>query len=363
MAEQGMFDPVLYSDFLARKNTRPLFSCMWEPMINPSAEIVSNASEDKILYAEHVQPKHILDIADTVLKTLVQLEGDLPPALQASGGHQWLEAICGCKIMASDGQIWASHPDKNSLDDFLNAPLHIEWEEKLLQCHTDMVNFANGRCFVAVPALHGPIDILSAFVGVEELSYAIFDEPEKLKRALSKAGDVFCRVAGRLTDALIPFRNGYCGRMYIYTDKACATLQDDSSYMTSPAAFKEFLEPIERRIIERMPCTVYHMHNSSLHLSPIIAEYGMAAIQMSVDPNGPPMEVQIAVYEEMKRKTPLVLSCWSLEDMELLRQKLSPQGLALTFIPALDGCQINGRGAFDDMPVWQEAYKNWMKLY
>lgn len=249
MAEQGTFNQALYRDFLAKKNSRPLFSCMWEPMINPSTEIASMATGEKTLQAEDVQSKHILDIANIVLKTLAQIKGDLPFALQASGGHQWLEAICGCKIMASNGQIWASHPDKNSLDDFLDASLCAAWEEILLKCHADMVSFAQGRCFAAVPILHGPIDILSAFVGTENLAYAIYDEPEKLTQALNKAGDVFCSVARKLTDALVPYRDGYCGRMYLYTEKACATLQDDNSYMTSPAAFEEFLEPIERRII------------------------------------------------------------------------------------------------------------------
>jgi hypothetical protein len=360
---QEKFNPELYKDFLARKNNRPLFACMWEPMINPSREIVSRATTDKVLHAEDVQGKHILDIAHTVNKTLMELKGDLPIAMQASGGHQWLEAICGCSIMASDGQIWASHPEHNTLDDFLNAPLSTVWEEKLLQCHSEIIRFAQGRCFAAVPILHGPIDILSAFVGTENLAYAIYDEPDKLKQALKKAGDVFISIAKELTDALIPFMGGYCGRMYLYTERACATLQDDNSYMTSPAVFKEFLEPIERLIIETLPCTVYHMHNSSLHLGKIVAEYGMATIQMSVDPNGPPMDEQIAVYEDMKQETPLVLSCWNLDDMELFRQKLTPQGLALTFIPQPDGCQLNERGSFDDMPLWQEAYENWINLY
>ncbi len=363
MSEQGMFNQALYCDFLAKKNNRPLFSCMWEPMINPSEEIVSKAAADQILQAEHVEPEPILDIADIVINSLMQLKGDLPAAIQASGGHQWLEGICGCRIMASDGQIWASHPSRNSLDDFLNLPLTEVWEEKLLQCHKETVRYVRGRCFAAVPVLHGPIDILSAFMGTENLAYAIYDEPEKLKMALSKAGEVFCRVSQKLTEVLEPYKGGYSGRMYLYTKKPCATLQDDNSYMTSPSVFKEFLEPIERHIVGSLPCTVYHMHNSSLHLGKIVADYGMATIQVSVDPNGPPMDEQIAVYEEMKRKTPLVLSCWNFDDMELLRQKLSPQGLALTFIPGPDGCQINADGAFDDMEAWQKMYDNWMKRY
>jgi len=82
----------------------------------------------------------------------------------------------------------------------------------------------------------------------------------------------------------------------------------------------------------------------------------MPAIQISVDVNGPPMDKQIAVYERIKQKTPLVLSCWSIEDMGILQRNLSPQGLALTYIPAPDGCQINGEGSFDDFDIWQDSY-------
>lgn len=358
-----MFNRDLYLDFLAKKNKRPLFSCMWEPMINPSDEIIKLARENNLIHPEDVQPLHILNIARSVLKTLLDLKGDLPVALQASGGHQWLEAICGCKIMASNGQIWASNNGENTLDGFLNLPVSVEWEEKLISCHEEIVQFSKGICFAALPVLHGPIDILSAYLGTENLAYAFYDEPDKLKRAIKKAGDVFIRVGKKLVNALIPHEKGYCGRMYIYTKKPCITLQNDNSYLASPEMFKEYLEPVEQSIIKSFPSTVYHMHNTSLHLGNIVADYKMDAIQMSVDPGGIPLEKQIDVFEQMREKTPLILSCWSFEDMEFLRSNLTPQGLALTYIPEPDGCTINKDGAFDEFGLWQEMYDNWIESY
>jgi len=353
-----MFDLKLYKSFLEKKNTRPLYSCMWEPMINPSATIISRASADGTLSARDVYPEDILSIADIVMKTASDIKGDLPFAIQASGGHQWLEAICGCNIKASKEQIWASPPEKNTADDFIAVSLSTDWEEILLHCHKAIIDYSKNRCFAAVPVLHGPIDILCSFMGTMELAYAVIEEPEKLGAALKKAGDIFLDVSKKLIKMLERYKSGYCGRMYMYTDKACVTLQNDGSYLMSPQVFKDLLEPVERKIISSLPCTVYHMHNSSLHLLDIIADYDMPAIQVSVDTNGPPMDKQIEVYEKIKKKTPLVLSCWSIEDMDLLRQNLSPQGLALTYIPAPDGCQINSGGSFDDFGKWQDAYEN-----
>ena len=356
-----MFDLNLYKAFLDKKNARPLYSCMWEPMINPSAAIISRASSDSHLSAFDVFPEDILSIADVVMDTMSKIKGDLPFAVQASGGHQWLEAICGCRIKASNDQIWASPPEKNTLDDFISAPLNTDWEKALLQCHKAMIGHAKNRCFTAVPVLHGPIDILCSFVGTMELAYTVIEEPEKLEIALKKAGHVFLDVSKKLIEMLEEYHGGYCSRMFVYTYKPCATLQNDGSYLTSPQAFKDLLEPVERNIVNNLPCTVYHMHNSSLHLAEIIADYDIPAIQISVDTNGPPMDKQIAVYEKIKQKTPILLSCWSITDMELLRQNLSPQGLALNYISAPDGCQINSAGSFDDFDLWQDVYDHFVK--
>jgi len=358
-----MFDVNYFESFLAKENTRPLLGCMWEPMINPTAEIASGASDDGILHAFDVQPKDILAIAEKVMETLLRLKGDFPVVIHASGGHQWLEAICGCRILASKEQIWASLPQKHTLDDFLNTALDKDWENKLIQSHKMIVDYSSGLCFAAVPVLHGPIDIISAYMGTMELALAIIEEPEKLKLTLRKAGDAFLDISKKLIGFLKPFNGGYCGRMYTYTKKANATLQNDASFLTSPDVFNELLEPIDRKIMKSLPNAVYHMHNSSLHLASIIADYGMPVMQLSVDINGPAIDKQIKTYEKIKQKTPLVLSCWSLKDMELLRKNLTPQGLALTYIPAPDGCRINDSGSFDDFDLWQQAYDNWLTLY
>ncbi|MGI6326137.1 MAG: hypothetical protein ACOX1U_04060 [Saccharofermentanales bacterium] len=161
------FDHILYDKFLTKTNKRPLFSCMWEPMLNPTNEILEMASYDKILQPKQVNSQHILNLAYSVFETHATLYGDLPFAVHASAGHQWLEAICGCKIMVSNGQIWATQPERNSIDDFLDAPLIEDWEDILVKCHSEIVSFADGRCFAAVPVIHGPLDILSTFLGSE----------------------------------------------------------------------------------------------------------------------------------------------------------------------------------------------------
>lgn len=358
-----MFSRELYLDFLNNRNKRPLFSCMWEPLLNPSGEIMEQVQANGIVYPENVKPGHIINIAGTVLKTLNSLNGDFPVALHASGGYQWLEAICGCRIMASNGQIWASHDEKNTLEDFLNTSVSGKWEEKLLQCHKAIVKFSENVCFAALPVLHGPVDILSAYLGAENLAYAFYDCPDILKLAIAKAGDIFTRVGKKLIESLVVHDEGYCSRMYIFTEKPCVTLQDDSSYMISPEFFREFLEPVERSIVKSFPCTVYHMHNSSLHLANIVADYGMTAVQISVDPCGISVEEQADVYEGVKKKTPLILSCWSFDDMEYFRKNLTPQGLALTYIPVPDGCEINNNGSFEEFDLWQKMYDDWIRLY
>ena len=124
-----MFSRELYLDFLNNRNKRPLFSCMWEPLLNPSGEIMEQvqANGNSKLSGE-CKAGYIT--CRTVWKHKLLFEWRFPVALHASGGisglkHMWMQNY------GFNGQF--GHPMmKKNIGDFLTLLLSGKWEEKLL---------------------------------------------------------------------------------------------------------------------------------------------------------------------------------------------------------------------------------------
>ena len=356
----GKYNIPLCTDFLEKKNERPVYAPMWEPMMVPAIHMPGAGIVGREIPPSDVQPEHIIENAELAAKNLDDLYADMPIAFQAGCGHQWMEAICGCKILSANDSLWAKELPNPSLEAFLNIEPNEAWIEKLLECHKAMVEWVTGRYFCAVPVLHGPLDILVGCLGGMEVACAFYEEPELLEEALKKATELYISVSDRLVRMLRQEEGGYVGRMNIYTQKPCITLQNDATYMTSPEIFRRVLQPLEKQVVGSIPNVVYHMHNTSLHLWEAMTETGLSVVQISVDPNGPDLEKQIGIYEQMKKRVPLVLACWSYETLEIMRKRLTPQGLALTYVPSASNVQLDEKGRFGGFEEWNQHYQEWI---
>ena len=351
-----MFNVSNNMDYINKKIKRPLYGAMWEPMIEPPKVILNKYKTGTLISADEFSPQIMIETAELIRPKADILQTDLPFAYQACCGSQWLEAILGCPIMVAENAIWAGHPQGSSLERFLKQPICNEWLDKLLECHAALCEWADGERFCSVPVLHGPLDILVAYVGAENIGFSFYDQPELLKSCLEKAADVFISVTKMLFKNLQAVDGGYAGRMHFLTEEKCVTMQNDASYLCSPQVFEQFILPIEKAIVSELDCVLYHMHNTSLHLWGHISEVGYKGIQVSVDPNGGPMEEQIKIYNSMQKQAPLMLSCWDMSQIDMMADALAPEGLCLTFIPSPEQSQILNTGAFREFDEWNEYY-------
>lgn len=351
-----MFNTSNYINYIHLKNKKPLLGAMWEPMIEPSNEILSKYKTGTVISADEFSPQIMIKTAEFIRNKADSLKSDLPFAYQACCGSQWLEAILGCPVMTADNAIWAAHPIDSSLKQFLEQPICNEWLDKLLECHSVLCEWTGEDRFCSVPVLHGPLDILVAYMGAEKLGFTFYDEPELLRECLEKAADAFIKVTKALFGHMQAVKGGFAGRMHFFTQEKCVTMQNDASYLCSPINFEKFILPVEQRIVSELQCVLYHMHNTSLHLWEQISGVGYKGIQVSVDPNGGPIEEQIEIYGIMQKITPIILSCWSMEQMDMLADAIASEGLCLTFIPSPEQSQITDTGAFKEFDEWNEYY-------
>ena len=356
------FNTRLCEDFLCGRNKRPLFGVMWEPTLLPP-ESLNIIGEKKTLKPDDIDEVELSVMAQNILEASHAWRQDMPFSVQPGGALQWMEAICGCEIVAANGQIWAQSNNKEHLDLLISGNISEMWMNKLFDCTKRLSEDLGSKWFNSVPVLHGPLDILYAIMGGEEVVYCMYDEPELFNKAISAAASAFLRVSKKLASILKPVSGGYCSRMHIYTKKPCVTLQNDATYLTSPEMYKEFILQSEKNIVTGLPQTVYHAHNSSFHILEEISEHNSTVLQITVDTNGPPIKEQIEVYRRVKEKLPIVLSCWNFNDLERFMEELTPEGLSLTFIPAPDGCKINSQGTFDEILEWNERYDGYIKYW
>ena len=119
--------------------------------------------------------------------------------------------------------------------------------------------------------------------------------------------------------------------MHVWTPKPSATTQNDATYLVSPGNYEQFVLPFERQMSKSVTCLVYHCHNTSTHILPSVACISeLMAIQMTVDPNGPPWENQRQAIAQLQENKPVVLSFWSISDADRAIKELNPRGLAIT---------------------------------
>lgn len=341
-------------EFLLGKNTRPLYTCMWEPALNTA---VGNLPEGVELSPGHVSEEAVLELCRRILASAPEIAGDLPISVQAGGGYPWAEAACGCRVVYRDGQLWALPPDDNTLEDFLKLQPRQDWAERLFSLHSAVTKLA-GVSLAALPVLHGPLDILSAFLGGEELAYAFYDDRDLVAAAIEKAADILTGLFLELSKATQEAGEGpYVSRMHIVASEPAATLQNDASYLVTPQDYRELVLPAEQKMRSKLPFVTYHMHNSSLHHLETIADLRPDVIQLSVDASTVPLEEQARRYESAQKRAPLLLSCWSYQELEFFHDVLSHQNLGLSYIPAPDGCAILPLGGFAGQAEWNACYR------
>ena len=341
--------------FIRREEVdRPLLGFMWEPAVRPIPGYLDRVDLTRPLEPEDISPEEMGTASDETVRQVEGIRQDGFFAAQACFGHQWLEGIFGARIQASGETIWAEAAGM-SLDQLARGNFSEEnpWFAQLAHCHEALIAHAAGRYPVAVPVLHGPLDLLVALLDAETVALATYDQPDLLLEAMDRLTDLWCAVASRLSGLLPPFAGGYLSRMHIWTPQPGATVQDDATWMMSPENYQRFVQPFERRMSRAVPNAVYHAHNTSTHLLPQIAELDLSAIQVTIDPNGPDWDTQREILRIVQQTRPVLLTCWDIEDAERARRDLDPAGLALTVVVRMD--EEEGPGlSVDQYSGWYE---------
>ena len=242
--------------------------------------------------------------------------------------------MAGCTIRSVSGSVWSE-------------PSHFDWHRveerrlsddnpwlKALQAFTRaLVTRADGRCPVVQPLLRGPVDIVAAMLGDQEMTLAFYDHPDEMAMLLDICTDIFLRAASARLDLTPAFHGGYLSAYGIWAPGRTVRTQTDNAVLLSPTLYKERLLPYERRIMEAFEYSLIHLHSGVVHIvsDALIEVEALKAIQVSVDyPGGPLFPEILPILSKIQEAKPLILTGPVTEsELDIVLSALSPRGLCI----------------------------------
>jgi len=248
----------------------------------------------------------------------------------------WLPAIVGCKLKVTtvaetiwpvkvlDKEWYRGEPPEIQVNE--------EWFEKLLEFTRYLVDHFHPHYLVVQDMIsRGPGDLLGNMMGSDNLSIGMYTHPKEIKRLLDSLADIFIEVVSAQFDLIPEFEGGY-GNIYgIWAPGRSIRIQEDMAINLSPKLVKEFLLPADQKILNSFDYAVFHTHSGGVRLSEMISDLdGRLAVEVSMDPQGPPLRELLPIFGRIKEKKPMVIcGDFTVEDRGLIASEMSGRGCLL----------------------------------
>ena len=314
---------------------RPLIHVIHNAYVD--TELVAAAMGDGELTPQRVSPGQILAEYDRVAAAREAVGDNAIAVAEPLLGIPWLEAICGCRVMVSDGRsIWPEPPDGRQEGADTVFSEDNPWYRKLLEVTRAVIAHVRGRYAVSISHLRGPTDVLVALMGTTRFFSCFYDEPDTIKRLASQAAAAWLQVVRAQVEIVPSFRGGYGVRQFgLWAPERAVWLQDDTSGMMSLAHYRRFfLTPI--RTMSSLALGVFHLHIPSLHIAETLAEIpNVRAINLYFDSERVTLQDAMPVMRRLQaRSMPLILAKdvyegFSLAEYDEILDGLSPRGLSV----------------------------------
>ncbi len=260
--------------------------------------------------------------------------GDLLWSACPFWGIPWMEAIIGCPVRAMETAktFWADsiYSDLREIPD-ISLSLENSWFQKLLESIKVLAESSKGRFPLAMPLMRGPVSMLEAVMGVEQLCLGAVDFPQRIKELADQCADVFIAVAQAQRELMPKFYGGYSNFRQIWAPGWTSSVQQLAAVLFNPEMYRELVLPADIKIIESFDYTIMHQNSRSLHmLDDLLKIDQLSCIQILVDDTGPSLEDLLPSFLKVQDYKPLViLGDFDQEDLDYILETLSPRGLCV----------------------------------
>ncbi|MDR1251897.1 MAG: hypothetical protein LBK62_06990 [Treponema sp.] len=247
-------------------------------------------------------------------------------------GIPWMEAFWGCEIIAGEESFMARPLVTEARDlEKLQFSMDNPWVDKYFEFVTKLNKLSQGRFPIGAPIMRGQGDTAGALMGQTAFIYALYEEPEIIKKTLGKIVDSFLRIYQEMHRLNAPFLGGSSmGLYHVWAPGESLWFQDDIGALLSPPLYREFLLENEKRFCAGYRYTMMHLHPSSFHLlDAILSNQYLKAVEINKDVGGPSITQMLPQFRKVLEQGRCLIIWGDLTEAEIriVFDHLPPRGI------------------------------------
>jgi hypothetical protein len=261
--------------------------------------------------------------------------GDLLPFSQPFFKIPWIEAMLGCPIVMTEGQIWVRRYE-GDLDALAARGVDFEGNP-WLALYTAFLRQLQERAARRYPVtantlLRGPCDLVAALTGVKEAAVGWLDAPERMARLMRLCTDANLAVIEASQRVLQPQDGLHVSGYGVCAPGPVVRMQADHSSLLGPRIYEEQIRPFDEEVVSALPSCVFHIHNNGLHVAPALVEIGaLDVVEVVIDPypRGARKHYEVEMLRQIQERKPLIVdvNLPSVAEGDWLLHQLSARGL------------------------------------
>jgi len=262
-------------------------------------------------------------------------QGDFLPLALPLMKFPWIEAMLGCPVKITEGQIWdTEYPgDPEDLAAETRSFDHNPWLQLYVEFLKTLQKRLSKRFFVSASSnQRGVSDLAAAVLGASEAAMGWLDRPAFMRRLLRRCTDAVLTFVEASNSVVQPLHGGYACKWGVWSPERVVCTQADHASFVSADVYREQILPFDREVLASSPISVIHLHNNGLHHAPALMDLPeLDAIQVWVDPypSGDRRMYEVKMLQQIMQRKPLILDVYppSLKESEWLFEQLPKQGL------------------------------------
>ena len=276
-------------------------------------------------------------LAKSRLRASRQIDDDFFPVARVYFGTAMLVALAGGDFSCDGATTWA-HPTADSavglevpaLDEDL--PIWRDYEKKFRALRDAEIP----GVMLGLPDMIGPLDMAAGLLGSEQLAVDMMLEPEAVASVLTKCADLWKQVFDFHVRELGPVCGGMVTMFDSFMPGRSALWSEDFSALIGPETYESFGLALDAGLAGHLDSSLIHIHSAAGRCLPAIKNIEkLSAVEISNDPNGPPLSHILEWAAEIQAAgKSVMLSNWEhpLTDREVadILEKLDHRRLLVT---------------------------------
>ena len=196
------------------------------------------------------------------------------------------------------------------------------------------------ECFMGLPDLNGPTEVLSGLRNPEKLCMDLIMEPDRVLSAARKVQKAWYKT-WQGTSRIAKNFGGYLTWMGIWSDIPTTDLQSDFSTLISPEMFNQFVNPFIKEQSDSFPRTIFHLDGPDMirHLDTLMSNDNINAIQWVQGAGAGKVSDWMDLMKKIQSGGKSLYIYCEEDEVEFLSKNLAPGGLMMV----VNDCSSEGR--------------------